>query len=60
MNAKLIHHQRVVNIRNMLLQGRTQGEVMQICLGVWKKVSRATLQGYIDEAFNDINRRMKK
>ena len=58
MNAKVIRHQRVVNVRDLILKGTTLQDVFIIFLR--QGISKQTIQGYIDEAIEDIKRRMKK
>jgi hypothetical protein len=58
MNAKLVRHQRIVNVRTMILNGKTLDEIYAVLVKM--KVSRATAKGYIDEAVNDILRKQKK
>jgi hypothetical protein len=58
MNAKVIRHQRVVNVRAMILEGKDLNEIYAVLAKM--KVAKATAQGYIDEAVMDILRKQKK
>lgn len=58
MNSKIIRHQRVVNVRTMILDGKGLNEIYAVLAKM--KVAKATAQGYIDEAVMDILRKQKK
>jgi hypothetical protein len=58
MNSKIIRHQRVVNVRAMILEGKDLNEIYAVLAKM--KVAKATAQGYIDEAVMDILRKQKK
>ncbi len=57
MNSKIIRHQRVVNVRTMILRGAKHPELIKILLK--SGVDRGTAQSYINEAITDIKKRMK-
>ena len=58
MNSKIIRHQRVVNVRTMILEGKDLNEIYSVLAKM--KVAKATAKGYIDEAVMDILRKQKK
>ncbi len=58
MNSKIIRHQRVVNVRAMILEGKDLNQIYAVLAKM--KVAKATAQGYIDEAVMDILRKQKK
>ena len=58
MNSKIIRHQRIVNVRNMILEGKNLIQIYAVLAKM--KVAKATAQGYIDEAVMDILRTQKK
>ena len=57
MNSKIIRHQRVVNVRDMILNGKSIGEIHGVLFKM--KVDKGTAQSYINEAVTDIKKRMK-
>ena len=57
MNSKIIRHQRVVNVRTMILRGAKHPELIKVLLK--SGVDRGTAQSYINEAVEDIKKRMK-
>ena len=58
MKSKIIRHQRVVNVRTMILEGKDLNQIYAVLTKM--KVAKATAQGYIDEAVMDILRKQKK
>ncbi|MHA2054773.1 MAG: hypothetical protein ACW99F_14395 [Candidatus Hodarchaeales archaeon] len=58
MTTRLTRHQRVVNVRDLILKGKTIGELHGILFKMG--VSKGTAQSYIDEAVSDIKKKMKK
>lgn len=58
MNSKLIRHQRVVNVRDMILKGAKHPQLIKVLLK--SGVDRGTAQSYINEVVKDIKRKMKK
>lgn len=58
MNRKIIRHQRVVNVRDLILNGTKHPQLIKILLK--SGVDRGTANSYINEAVEDIKRKMKK
>ena len=58
MNIREVRHSRIVNVRALILSGKSVGELHGILLKMG--VAKGTAQSYIDEAVEDIRKKMKK
>ena len=57
MNSKLIRHQRILVVRELILHGKNRDELREYLLKMG--VDRGTAQSYINEAVEDIKKRIK-